>query len=123
MPKQDALDFMADMDTGWSTVDMQRTVGKMMKAGENIVSAIIAESENVIECNAKRIRELAAAMKGIAESMERYTGIYAWCTQQGQTGAHTTALEDVLPLLDTEETLMLHDWMQRLEAFNAKGAL
>jgi len=118
MAKTDALDFMNELDA-WSTVDMQRTVAKMMRGVENIMGAVIRASETDIDDKgARRIKDLSGALKSIADSVERYTGIYQWCISQGQTGAHATALEDVLPLLSIDETYQLNEWMRRLEMAN-----
>jgi hypothetical protein len=116
--RQDALEFLAEMDA-WSTVDMQRTVAKMMRGAERIMERIV-ESASVQECDARRIKDLSTALKSVADSVERYTGIYAWCMQQGQVGSHTTALEDLLPLLNNVETRELHGWMQRLEVYGQR---
>ncbi len=127
MPKkQDALEYLNELD-GWSVIDMQRTVGKMMRGVERIMDRITLVATGILvipddrngQADARYMKDLASALKAIADSMERYTGIYAWCQQHGTTGNSTTALEDVLPLLNTEETHMMHQWMRRLEAYKS----
>lgn len=119
--RQDALDFLDEI-TAWSALDMQRMVQKMMTGAENVMGAINKATAGDIDSDrARMVKDLSTSLRSIADSIERYTGIYQWCIQAGQTGNSTTALEDLLPLLELDEQRVLHDWMRRLEAYHVRG--
>ena len=119
MPRKDSLpdmDFLNELE-GWSPNEMARTVGKLFKGADKIAVKICQVVEEAT-IDPKRIRDMCAAVDSIARSIERYTGIYAFATTQGQVGKNTaTALEDLLPLLQASEMRQLQGWLARLEVF------
>ena len=117
MPRKDALDDLDFLDAleGWSLNEMARTVGKMIRGADNVAVALSLEAA-ASPVDTMRVQQLAVAMKNVSNAIESYAGLYTWCVAQGQTGRQrASALEELLPLLDVQETRLLQTWLRRLE--------
>lgn len=118
MAKVPQGDLLAELE-GWSPPLISRTVGKMFAAATKMADKLGMELDRD-EVNTSRMKDFTASIRSIAGSIDQYTQIYMLVVSQdtlGKQPATSSSLEELLPLLKSDEMRTLQSWLARLEAF------
>jgi hypothetical protein len=108
------VDALLEEAQGFSLEAMAKTTGKMIRGADRIAERL-ADMALLDDSDPRVIKDLSQSLRNVAQSIEVYAGVHAWCEQYGQTGKDTyNSLQELIPYLDGDELHTLQRWMARV---------